>query len=313
MISYPGTLAAFDNCIPSEDACREHLASLRWGEEFSCPECGHNQGWPVRRGMLRECGKCHYQTSVRAGTILYRSRPSLLQWFRTIWLVSQPEGGITTQALCERLKPLNYRAVSNLRNKLRQVMIAANKSQLTRMVRIGEVTIDVSKHFSGTSKRQGIGEATIIIAAERKWDGKLHVNMKRLIKPSTVERRQFIMDSLQPRSLIITLRDKRYEFLRSMHRFDYSFDRPAAKKQKQDERDQTMLREITEARLDLEQRLDQLRPRAITTLKALDYCLDKFAFQHNNGVGFDRYLVAPAKKTFFALLEHAVQTPPSPA
>ena len=35
----------------TEQACREYLARLRWGQEFVCPACKGTEAWPTERGL----------------------------------------------------------------------------------------------------------------------------------------------------------------------------------------------------------------------------------------------------------------------
>ena len=76
----------------TEQACREYLARLRWGQEFVCPACKGTEAWPTERGLWM-CAACGHQASVIAGTIFQGTRTPLSVWFRAIgWVVSQTNG-----------------------------------------------------------------------------------------------------------------------------------------------------------------------------------------------------------------------------
>ena len=252
--------------------------------------------------MLRECSKRGHQTSAMVGTIFHRSHLPLLTWFHAIWLVSRPEGGMTARSLQEGLGLSNYRIASNLHSKLRQVLVKAYKNKLEGGVHVGETTIDVGRHFSETSRRQGIGKVPVIVAVAVGTNETLHVRIKRLTNPRPLARRQFITDSLEPGSTIFSLRDERYEFLKEMDGFMVEFEDYESKK----------LLWIDEAAIRLKKRLKQLRPGAITSMRALDFCLDKFVLQDNINAHPNIYYKAVSRKTFHALLKCAVRTPPSP-
>ena len=80
---YPMTLEEFENKFNTEEACRDYLFLLRWPNGFICPKCGNKKAWEVRT-LLLECSKCHYQTSVIAGTIFQDTHKPLTMWFRAI-------------------------------------------------------------------------------------------------------------------------------------------------------------------------------------------------------------------------------------
>ena len=51
---------------------------------FRCPRCGHESASWLAARRVWQCDECRRQTGLRAGTILERSRVSLLAWFCTI-------------------------------------------------------------------------------------------------------------------------------------------------------------------------------------------------------------------------------------
>jgi hypothetical protein len=83
----------------SEAACLEHLARLRWPEGFICPRCGHEQGDLLSARGLYECARCHYQSSVTAGTLFHATKLPLTKWFWAIYWVSSDKGSISALRL----------------------------------------------------------------------------------------------------------------------------------------------------------------------------------------------------------------------
>ena len=86
MEDYPRTLRELEARFATEQACREYLARLRWGQEFVCPACDGTEAWPTARGLWM-CAACGHQASVIAGTIFQGTRTPLSVWFRAIWWV----------------------------------------------------------------------------------------------------------------------------------------------------------------------------------------------------------------------------------
>lgn len=74
------TVVEFGRKFGTDEACREELKRRRWGEHlerFACPECDHPKGWWLPQRNLVECGDCHHQTSVTAGTVFHGARSPL--------------------------------------------------------------------------------------------------------------------------------------------------------------------------------------------------------------------------------------------
>jgi hypothetical protein len=62
----------------TEERCIVHLAELRWPGGFVCSGCGGRAAWRLKaRPRVYECGICHRQESVTAGTVFHRTRTDL--------------------------------------------------------------------------------------------------------------------------------------------------------------------------------------------------------------------------------------------
>ncbi len=76
-----------------EEDCENLLMSMRWSNGFCCPRCDNHEAFNIRTRRLLECKECRMQVSITAGTIMHKSKLSLLLWFRAIELLIQ-EGKI---------------------------------------------------------------------------------------------------------------------------------------------------------------------------------------------------------------------------
>ncbi len=95
---YPRTLQELEARFATEQACREYLARLRWGQGFVCPACDGTEAWPTGRGLWM-CTACGHQASVLAGTIFQGTRTPLPLWFRAIWWVVGQKNGASALGL----------------------------------------------------------------------------------------------------------------------------------------------------------------------------------------------------------------------
>ena len=80
----------------AEERCIEHLAGLRWPGGFVCSGCGGRQAWRLKaRPRVYECGTCHRQESVTAGTVFHRTRTDLSKWFLAAYLMGRDKRGVS--------------------------------------------------------------------------------------------------------------------------------------------------------------------------------------------------------------------------
>ena len=86
----------------SETKARRCLVRMRWGSRVTCPHCGHDHVWNVRRGGVGgyyECPKCRRVFTVRTGTVFERSHVPLTKWLYAIYKVIASRKGISSVQL----------------------------------------------------------------------------------------------------------------------------------------------------------------------------------------------------------------------
>jgi transposase-like protein len=117
-------VGTFQQRFGTDKACWEHLRNIRWGpnlERFTCPDCGHTQGWWLENRRLVECSQCHRQTSVTAGTVFHRARVPLWKWFWAIYQLAQDKKGIAALTLAKQIG-VCYATAWLMLHKLRRAM-----------------------------------------------------------------------------------------------------------------------------------------------------------------------------------------------
>jgi transposase-like protein len=102
----------------TESECEDYLIRLRWADGFNCPRCDHDCFYKIKTRKLYECRECRTQVSVTAGTVMHRSKLSLLMWFRVIHLLASSDKVWTASSLAEQLD-INYRTARLILNKLK--------------------------------------------------------------------------------------------------------------------------------------------------------------------------------------------------
>jgi transposase-like protein len=114
------SITQFAKRFSTETACRDYLAHARWPEGFICPACASQKHCVLSNGLY-QCGECHHQTSVTAGTFMHRSRVQLQKWFLALYLVTQDKRGISATQLAFSIG-VNYKTAWRMLKKIRAAM-----------------------------------------------------------------------------------------------------------------------------------------------------------------------------------------------
>lgn len=91
----------------TEEKCEDYLANMRWNGEPECTHCGHEKVYVLNvkgRGTRYKCPACHYQGTVKSGTIFADSKISLRKWYVAIYLITAHKKGISSHQLAKDIK-----------------------------------------------------------------------------------------------------------------------------------------------------------------------------------------------------------------
>lgn len=119
----------------TEEECENFLMKMRWSNGFCCPRCNYNEAFNIRTRRLLECKECRMQVSITAGTIMHKSKLSLLQWFRAIHLLLQ-EGNAYTASSLSHILEINYRSAQLMLQKIHYAnLLKENRLNLFQKLR----------------------------------------------------------------------------------------------------------------------------------------------------------------------------------
>jgi transposase-like protein len=156
------TLLQFQEKFSDEQTCREHLFETRWSEGFICPHCGHTEYYNHKSRNLYQCNACGYQASVTAGTVMHKTRISLVKWFWAIFLVSHDKRGISAVRLEQELG-ISYPSAWLMLHKIRKAMGDRDGAyQLARLVEMDETYIGGPK--SGGKRGRGTEKSKVPVS-----------------------------------------------------------------------------------------------------------------------------------------------------
>jgi transposase-like protein/ribosomal protein L37AE/L43A len=297
MEDYPRTLRELDARFSTEEACREYLARIRWGDGFGCPACAGTDAWSTGRGLWM-CTACGRQTSVTAGTIFQDTRTPLPVWFRAIWWVVSQKNGASALGLQRVLGLGSYRTAWTWLHKLRRAMVRPGREQLTGQVEVDETIVGGLE--TGGGRRHLGKKALVIVAAEVRGRATGRIRMRRVLDASAERLLPFVKDSVQLRSTVITDGFPSYVTLPEL---GYRHDRRVI----------LGSGDSAEAVLPRVHRVASLLKRWLlgthqggVSRAHLDYYLDEFTFRFNRRSSRHR------GKLFYRLLEQAALVEPVP-
>jgi transposase-like protein len=168
-IDLPALIRRFSD----ETACRELLEELRWPDGPQCPRCEHVGATRVKGRETLDCNACHYQFSVRVGTVLQDSKLPLWTWFLGTYMMVEARKGVSSNQL-KRMLGVSYKTAWYLSHRIRAAMTLANPEPLSGVVEVDETWVG--------GRRRGVGKGnwrqdkTIVIGAlERGGDIRLKV------------------------------------------------------------------------------------------------------------------------------------------
>lgn len=293
MEDYPRTILEFEKRFPTEEACREYLAKLRWPNGFRCPRCNHDKAWQMERGVYW-CQLCDYQVSVTAGTIFQDRRKPLMLWFRAIWYVVNQKNGVSALGLQRVLGLSSYRTAWTWLHKLRYAMVRPSRDKLSGLVEVDETYIGGKK--PGKRGRGAEGKSLIAVAVEDKGEHFGRIRLCRIADASAGSLIPAVQESVEPGSIVRTDGWKGYVPLPSQG-YQHTVVRPSANV------GDNLLPLASQVAGLLKKWLQGTHQGAVQP-SHLDYYLDEFTFRFNRRTSRFR------GKLFYRLLEQAVIIPP---
>jgi transposase-like protein len=154
----PASLREFARRFASEADCEAFLFAVRYPEGFVCPRCGVERGWSLDGHRLIECPNGH-KVSLTAGTILHRTRQSLLTWFHGAYLISTLTPGISAVQFQRQLGLRRYETAFEMLHKIRSVLVAPDRDLLH-----GEIEVDETFVGGKDRDRDGRGGDKVLVA-----------------------------------------------------------------------------------------------------------------------------------------------------
>ncbi|HAG10459.1 MAG TPA: IS1595 family transposase [Desulfotomaculum sp.] len=200
----PISLLEFQSRFRDEEACREHLFSLRWPEGFYCPRCGNKTAYLIKTRHLYECTSCSYQVSVTAGTVMHKTRTSLVAWFWAIYLIAHDKRGSSSLSLKKSLG-VSYQTAWAISHKIRKAMTDRDSQyKLAGLVKMDDAYFGGAGE-GGDKSGRGTEKTPVIVAVSvEKNDHPCHVKMEVVESLNRKAADEFVHKHVTPGSKVTT-------------------------------------------------------------------------------------------------------------
>lgn len=147
---------SLDDTFKTEEDCVRFLTKRRWAGGFSCPSCDYHLFYIVKTRNLLECKECRTQISLTAGTVMHKSKLSLMIWFKAIRALIQDQQTYSIAAFASLLG-VNYRTAKLMLEKLQLALYKQYSRMGSGADRIREQKVESSsnkrKHTTVSSQK----------------------------------------------------------------------------------------------------------------------------------------------------------------
>ncbi len=293
MEDYPKTLLEFEQRFVTEETCLDYLFKLRWPEGFRCPRCGYQEAWSMK-GDLYRCVRCHFRTSVTAGTIFQDTKKPLRLWFRAIWHLTSQKYGANALGVQRVLGLGSYHTAWTWLHKLRRAMVRPGRDRLSGTVQADEIYIGGEK--PGKRGRGAGGKTLVVIMVELKQGRTARIRLRRVPDASGPSLEKAIKEGVEVGSIVQT---DGWEGYSGLSKLGYTH----ATVRKEAAAGKNLLPEVNRVASLLKRWLLGTYQGGIH-LSHLEYYLDEYTFRFNRRTSHSR------GKLFYRLVQQAVAIGP---
>jgi transposase-like protein len=199
--------------FPNEQACLEHIMSVRYGgTTLDCPSCGaEGEFHKLRDRRVYACPHCLFQIAPTANTILHDTRTPLVSWFYAMYLFCTTRHGVSGKEL-QRQLGVTYKTAYRIGMQIRKLTEQADNfdALLSGHVEIDEAYVG-GRAKDGTRGRGASNKTIVVGVVQRK--GRM---VARVVPDATTATlRPIVLETIEPGTTISTDEFRAYSLLTS--------------------------------------------------------------------------------------------------
>ena len=208
--------------FPDQQACIDHLESIRFANGTYCPLCGSVEN--VKRKKENNlvgrwnCHDCHKSFNVLSGTIMQGTHIPLQKWFVAISLVVNAKKGLSSYQLARDLE-LNQKSAWYMQQRIRAAMASDQAPMLAGIIEADETYVGgkprkANKRDDFPRGGQGKSDKTPVIGAVER-DGNVIAQVANDLTGKGIL--DFIQNTIRPDAkILITDEYKPYRIVRDL-------------------------------------------------------------------------------------------------
>lgn len=208
--------------FPDQQACIDHIESIRFKNGAYCPLCGSMENVKRKKDGNRvgrwNCHDCKKSFNVLSGTIMQGTHIPLQKWFVAIALIVNAKKSLSSYQLSRDLE-LNQKSAWYMQQRIRSAMLSDQADMLKGVIEADETYVGgkpkkPNKKEQGPTGGQGKTNKTPVIGAVER-DGKVKAQVANDVTAKTVL--NFIMNNVSPAAnILITDESKSYHGVKKL-------------------------------------------------------------------------------------------------
>ncbi len=208
--------------FPTQQACIDHLETIRYRNGAFCPLCGSTEN--VKRKRENEtvgrwnCHDCHSSFNVLSGTFMQGTHIPLVKWFAAVAVMVNAKKSVSSPQLSRDLA-LNQKTAWYMQQRIRAAMASDQGPLLAGIIEADETYVGgkprkENKRDDSPRGGQGKSDKTPVIGAVER-DGNVVAQVAQDTTAKTIL--NFIRNSVSPAAkILVTDENQVYRGVRSM-------------------------------------------------------------------------------------------------
>jgi transposase-like protein len=203
----PFSVRQFFERFPDDDACLEHVMTVRFGLRHTCRKCGVVDATFHRLANRKAyaCAHCGNHLYPCAGTIFQDSRTPLTVWFYAIYLFVATRHGVSGKEL-QRQLGVTYKTAYRIGMQIRRLIGTVDEFEALK----GHVEIDETLVGGWAPMDRKMSNKTVVVGLKERG-GRMVTEVVPNAKLTTLGK--VVLMTVQPRTTISTDEHKGYNLL----------------------------------------------------------------------------------------------------